>query len=105
MYQLNSILNRYTSEKVTLRQDEIEKAVRFWKPRLEDILQYVQNKDIRFAGMDVQFAGSYYERCKVGEPNEFDIMLVIKDLELNGEPYEDDGMRNPPRGRYNFLHV
>lgn len=97
MSHLNPILNRYTSEKVTLRQSEKSKAKDFCQPIVEGIVEYVRNKDTRFAGMEIQRSGSYYERCKVGEPDEFDFMLVIKGLELDGV-YEYNGMDNPPIG-------
>lgn len=99
MSQLNEILKDYTSEKVTLRKDDKSEALDFCWPVVEEILKYVKIKDTRFAGMEIQRKGSYYERCKVGEPDEFDLMLVIKDLELDGV-YEfiHDGMSKPPTG-------
>lgn len=99
MSHLNPILNRYTREKVTLRQSEKSKAKDFCQPIVEGIVEYVKIKDTRFAGMEIQRSGSYYERCKVGEPDEFDFMLVIKGLELDGV-YEYDGMGEAPKGRY-----
>ena len=102
MSELNDKLNRFTNEKVSLRKSEKRKALDFWEPKVRDILENVKEKDTRFAGMEMQFKGSYYERCKVGEPDEFDLMLVMKNLELNGDPYddtEDDGMSEPPTGR------
>ena len=108
MAQLNAILNLYTSEKVTLRQDEKTEALDFCWPIVGEILEYVKLKDSRFAAMEIVGKGSYYERCKVGEPDEFDLMLVIKDLELDDDPYsdtEDDEMSaEPPTGRYTY-HV
>ncbi|XP_067042666.1 cyclic GMP-AMP synthase-like receptor 1 isoform X2 [Acropora muricata] len=103
MSELNDILNRFTNEKVSLRNSKSEKrkALDFWEPKVRDILENVKQKDPRFAGMEMQFKGSYYERCKVGEPDEFDLMLVMKNLELNGDPYddpEDDRMSEPPTG-------
>ena len=108
MSQLNAILNRYISEKVTLRQDEKSEALDFCWPVVEEILEYVQLKDSRFAAMEIEGKGSYYERCKVGEPDEFDLMLIIKDLESDGDLYsdtEDDEMSDErPTGRYTY-HV
>lgn len=98
MSHLNPILNRYTREKVTLRQSEKRKAKDFCQPIVEVIVEYVKIKDIRFAGMEIQRSGSYYERCKVGEPDEFDFMLVIKGLELDAV-YEYNGMSEAPKGR------
>ena len=108
MSQLNAILNRFISEKVTLRQDEKSEALDFFWPVVEEILEYVQLKDSRFAAMEIEGKGSYYERCKVGEPDEFDLMLIIKDLESDGDLYsdtEDDEMSaERPTGRYTY-HV
>ena len=108
MSELNDTLNHFTSKKVTLRKSEKREALHFWEPIVKDILEHVKKKDIRFAGMEMQFKGSYYERCKVGEPDEFDLMLVMKNLELNGDPYddnEDDGMSEPPTGRDTNYHA
>ena len=101
MSELNDILKLFTSKKVELRRSEKREALAFWDPKVKKILKYVEDKDTRFAGMEIKFKGSYYERCKVGEPDEFDLMLVIKKLELDGDPYgdtEDDGMSEPPTG-------
>lgn len=108
MSELNDILNHFTSKKLILRKSEKSKALHFWEPIVKDILERVKKKDIRFAGMEMQFKGSYYERCKVGEPDEFDLMLVMRNLELNGDPYddsEDDGMSEPPTGRDTNYHA
>ncbi|XP_067043837.1 cyclic GMP-AMP synthase-like receptor 1 isoform X2 [Acropora muricata] len=101
MSQLNIILNRFTNEKVTLRKTEKTRALEFWEPKVEEILRRVKRKDERFARMETQRKGSYYERCKVGKPDEFDLTLVLENLELDDEPYddtEDDGMGEPPKG-------
>ena len=108
MSQLNTILNRVTSDKVTLRKSEKTKALQFWEPIVDNILRGVKRKDKkRFAKMETLFKGSYYERCKVGKPDEFDLTLVLENLELDDEPYddsEDDEMGEPPKGRYTY-HV
>lgn len=107
MSQLNIILNRFAKEKVTLRKTEKTKALEFWEPKVEEILRRVKRKDERFARMEIQGKGSYYERCKVGKPDEFDLTLVLENLELDDEPYddtEDAGMGEPPIGRYTY-HV
>ena len=44
--------------------------------------------------------GSYYERAKVKEPDEFDLMLIMDNLELDDAPFEeDDGFSEPPIGK------
>lgn len=108
MSQLNTILNRVTNDKVTLRKSEKTKALQFWEPIVDNILRGVKRKDKkRFAKMETLFKGSYYERCKVGQPDEFDLTLVLENLELDDEPYddtEDAGMGEPPIGRCTY-HV
>ena len=98
MLQLRAFLKRFTREFVTLRKNETGKAVDFWDPIVENILQYIRYADPRFAGMKRLSGGSYYERCKVGEPDEFDLMVEIKGLELDDETYVYDGMSEPPTG-------
>lgn len=98
---LNTLLNRFTSQFVMLRQERKTEALNFWQPKVEEIVKDVKRRDDRFSDLQVVFTGSYYERSKVGEPDEFDLMLAVGKLELDGEPYggdEDDGMSEPPKG-------
>ena len=100
---LNSILNRFTDKNVKLRQVEKSEALRSWQPLVERIVNFVKVQDVhrRFATLQIVPTGSYYERAKVGEPDEFDLMLVMENLALDDEPYEeyeDDGMSEPPTG-------
>ena len=98
--RLNSILNRFTASNVQLRNNRKTEALNFWKPIVEKIVDYVKRRDDRFASLNFFHAGSYYDGTKVGEPDEFDLMLVMENLTLDGEPYEeeDDGMSEPPTG-------
>ena len=105
MSQLNTILNRFTNEKVTLRKSEKKKVLNSWGPKVDNILLSVKSQDERFAKMETLFKGSYYERCKVIQPDEFDLALVLENLELDDQPYgdsDDDGMGEPPKGRYTY---
>jgi len=103
---LNTLLNQFTDHYVKLRRDEKKKALKAWQPIVEAIVAKVKSKrdqhDLRFARLQILPFGSYYERAKVGEPDEFDLMLVMDNLELDGDPYdsgEDDGLSEPPTGK------
>ena len=101
MTRLNNILNRFTASNVQLRKNRKTEALNFWQPKAERIVDDVKRRDARFARLSIFHAGSYYDRVKVGEPDEFDLMLVVENLTLDAEPYEedeDDGMREPPTG-------
>ena len=99
--RLNGVLNRFTATNVKLRQSEKTEALNLWQPIVTNIVEKVKERDVRFARIQILPTGSYYERAKVGEPDEFDLMLVMDNLELDGDPYEeeeDDGMSEPPTG-------
>ena len=98
--RLNSVLNRFTANNVMLRKTQKIQALEFWQPIVEHIVDYVKRDD-RFASIQILPKGSYYDRTKVSEPDEFDLMLVMDNLELDADPYEDDendGMSEPPTG-------
>ena len=98
--RLNTILNRVTNKIVQLRRDRKTEALKCWEPIVNGILEYVQTKDRRFRALHIFPTGSYYERAKVKEPDEFDLMLVMDNLELDDAPFEeDDGFREPPIGK------
>ena len=104
--ELNRILNRFTNQNVQLRRDRKREALDSWQPIVDEIVRFVKSAgnehDRRFSSLRIFPTGSYYERAKVGEPDEFDLMLVMDNLELDGEPYdgdEDDGLSEPPTGR------
>ena len=98
--RLNTILNRVTNKIVQLRRDRKTEALECWEPIVHGILEYVQSKDRRFRALHIFPTGSYYERAKVKEPDEFDLMLVMDNLELDDAPFEeDDGFREPPIGK------
>ncbi|XP_031548635.1 protein mab-21-like 2 [Actinia tenebrosa] len=99
--ELKLLLDRYFSQKVTLRQEEKRKALEVWEGVVKNILQKVEAKDPRFKLTGV-YSGSYYERAKVKEPNEFDLMLEMEKLKLgSGDQYdshEDNLGTDPPLG-------
>jgi hypothetical protein len=94
-------LDKYFSQEVTLRQTEKSKALGVWEGPVREILERVKEKDFRF-DLKQFFSGSYYERAKVKEPNEFDLMLEVESLKLGAwDPYygdEDNLSGDPPTG-------
>ena len=108
---LNSLLNKFTETYVKLRRDRKAEALRAWQPIVNAIVEDVKRRDQhrRFAKLRILHFGSYYERSKVGEPDEFDLMLVMDNLELDGDPYdsgEDDGLSlEPPTGKLKAFNI
>ncbi|XP_068762759.1 cyclic GMP-AMP synthase-like receptor 1 isoform X2 [Montipora capricornis] len=101
LIMLNTVLNRFTDSNVVLRKRRKTEALQYWEPKVAEVVQYVKERENRFSKMQILRTGSYYERSKVGEPDEFDLMLVVENLELDAGPYgddEDDGMSEPPKG-------
>ncbi|XP_073246852.1 cyclic GMP-AMP synthase-like receptor 1 [Porites lutea] len=77
---LNNFLNWYTERNVKTRREMKTKALECWQPIVKEIVDYVKSTDDRFASLRTFPTGSYYERAKAKEPNEFDLMLVMEDL-------------------------
>ena len=104
---LNSLLNQFTDRYVKLRRDSKTVALRAWQPIVDAIVADVKGRDRlgRFARLRILPTGSYYERAKVGKPDEFDLMLVMDNLELDDDPYgpdEYDGLGEQPKGTWNL---
>lgn len=95
--QWNRLLNYFTINNVQLRRDRKKEALNSWRPIVEAILVYVRERHDYFATLQMFHSGSYYDRTKVGEPDEFDLMLVME----NAVFYELKlpGLSNPPTGR------
>ncbi|NWI86504.1 CGAS synthase, partial [Pitta sordida] len=55
------------------------------------LVQAIRSKDGPFSSIERQSAGSYYERVKISEPNEFDIMLVMPVARLQLDESDDTG--------------
>lgn len=97
---LNRLLNNFTVNNVQLRKHRKTEALNYWQPIVHAVIDSVKRRDRRFASSHIFHTGSYYDGSKVGEPDEFDMMLVMDNLALgDDEPYEeDDGMIDPPIG-------
>ena len=104
--ELNIFLNYFTRNNVQIRRDRKKEALDSWNPIVEAILVYVRQRHDFFATLRVLHYGSYYERTKVGEPDEFDLMLVMESAVF----YELKGPgSNPPIGKADlflaYLHT
>ena len=77
---LNRDLKKYFERKVQLSQKRKSEALSYWEPIVDCIINYVKRNDDRFASLRRFGSGSYYERAKVREPNEFDLMFIFQDL-------------------------
>ncbi|XP_078345906.1 cyclic GMP-AMP synthase-like receptor 1 [Oculina patagonica] len=83
---LNSLLNRFTISSVQLRRKRKTEALNSWKPIVNEILACVKAGKKCFANLQIIHSGSYYEKTKVGEPDEFDLMLVMDNVEFEELP-------------------
>ncbi|NXB13022.1 CGAS synthase, partial [Cnemophilus loriae] len=58
---------------------------------ISHLIQAIRGKYSCFSSMGRQSAGSYYERVKISEPNEFDIMLVVPVPRIQLDESDDTG--------------
>ncbi|XP_076106668.1 protein mab-21-like 3 [Mytilus galloprovincialis] len=72
----NTILNRFYEDNVKMTRDETKQNVEFVKPLVQDILQYVHERDKRFQIQPLN-VGSYYSHLKVSRADEFDYSVVL----------------------------
>ncbi|XP_069830739.1 cyclic GMP-AMP synthase [Dendropsophus ebraccatus] len=71
-------LKDVVSEKLTMKMGDISKAAEKVNRVVETIVKSEQFcQDSVFKGIEKMTTGSYYERVKISNPNEFDIMLNI----------------------------
>lgn len=100
--QWNRLLHCFTIN-VQLRRDRKKEALNSWNPKVEGILVCGRERHDYFAALQALHSGSYYERTKVGEPDEFDLVLemdnaVFSELKL-------PGLSNPQTGRLNWVYT
>ena len=100
--QMNTLLNHFTAHHVQLRREEKREASSSWKPIVEAILAYVRERNDYLASFQFLFSGSFYEGTKVGEPNEFDLMLVMKNA-IFREIKDLPCVNKPPTGGLNWI--
>ncbi|NXD20810.1 CGAS synthase, partial [Spelaeornis formosus] len=58
---------------------------------VQHLIQAIRGSDSCFRSIEQQNAGSYYERVKVSEPNEFDIMFVTRVPRIKLDESDDTG--------------
>ena len=100
---LNRVFRKYFESKVQLSQKKKNDALRYWEPIVDCIIDYVKKNDDRFASLSRFGSGSYYEGAKVGEPDEFDLMLIFEDLIVTSMVSFQTGPGmtvQPPLGRW-----
>ena len=100
--QMNTLLNHFTAHCVQIRRDERKEASSSWKPIVDDILEYVKERNGYLASLEILYSGSSYEGTKVGEPDEFDLMLVMNNVVFR-EIKELPGVNKPPKGGLNWI--
>ena len=100
--QMNTLLNHFTAHHVQLSHEEKKEASSSCKPIVEAILAYVRERNDYLASFQIIFSGSSYEGTKVGEPDEFDLMLVMKNT-IFREIKDLPGVNKPPTGGLNWI--
>ncbi|XP_074394486.1 cyclic GMP-AMP synthase isoform X2 [Zonotrichia albicollis] len=70
--RLREVLSR-----LSLLREDVSEASTLVNTVVRHLVQAIRDRESCFSSMEQQSAGSYYERVKISEPNEFDIMLVI----------------------------
>ncbi|XP_034966486.2 cyclic GMP-AMP synthase [Zootoca vivipara] len=76
---------RQVLEKLKLAKEKHAKAAQQVN-RVRDILVKAIKSETCFSFIEVLGTGSYYERLKISNPNEFDIMLKVPNIRLELEP-------------------
>ena len=103
MDKLRRLLERYIESKVQLRRDSKRAALDSWEPKVGEIIHKVTTYDKRF-NFRVFPTGSYYDGLKVKEPDEFDLMLIMGQLNPELLHFEGgNGLQNPPTGKSLFM--
>ena len=100
--KLRRLLDRYTESKVQLRRDSKRAALDSWEPKVGEIIHKVTTYDDSFK-FRVFPTGSYYDGLKVKEPDEFDLMLIMGELEPGLLLFDGGGLQNPPTGKSLFI--
>ncbi|XP_028578599.2 cyclic GMP-AMP synthase [Podarcis muralis] len=76
---------RQVLEKLRLAKEERSIAAQLVN-KVRDILVKAIKSEACFSCVEVLGTGSYYERLKISNPNEFDIMLKVPDMRVELEP-------------------
>lgn len=87
--QLKKRLDQYFNQKVQVSRPKKKEVIAIWEPVVEEILAHVRIKDSRFSFSPLLYGGSFYERTKIKEPNEFDVMLKFLSLKRSVVHHRD----------------
>lgn len=77
---LRDALNKFYATKVTFENSKRTEALGIWKSVVESILDEVAAENPLFRFEEILYTGSSYEGVKTQSPDEFDLMLVMKDV-------------------------
>ncbi|XP_033368851.1 cyclic GMP-AMP synthase isoform X2 [Parus major] len=84
--RLREVLSR-----LSLAREDVSEASTLVNRVVLHLVQAIRGKDSCFGSIERQSAGSYYERVKITEPNEFDIMLVMPVARIQLDESDDTG--------------
>ncbi|XP_059698595.1 cyclic GMP-AMP synthase [Haemorhous mexicanus] len=84
--RLREVLSR-----LSLPRQDVSEASTLVNTVVSHLVQTIRGKDSCFSSIERQSAGSYYERVKISEPNEFDIMLVMPVPRIQLDESDDTG--------------
>uniref|UniRef100_A0A8C3N753 Mab-21-like nucleotidyltransferase domain-containing protein n=1 Tax=Geospiza parvula TaxID=87175 RepID=A0A8C3N753_GEOPR len=84
--RLREVLSR-----LSLLREDVSEASTLVNTVVPHLVQAIRDKDSCFSSIERQSAGSYYERVKISEPNEFDIMLVMPVTRIQLDESDDTG--------------
>ncbi|XP_041901735.1 cyclic GMP-AMP synthase-like, partial [Corvus kubaryi] len=84
--RLREVLSR-----LSLTRGDVSEAATLVNRVIAHLVQAIRVKDGCFSSIERQSAGSYYERVKISEPNEFDIMLVMPVERIQLDKSDDTG--------------
>ncbi|KAM6082347.1 cyclic GMP-AMP synthase [Chlamydotis macqueenii] len=77
--------------RLSLGRQDVSEASAVVNEVVSQLIQAIRTRDSRFSSIEKLSAGSYYERVKISEPNEFDIMLVMPVARLQLDQSDDTG--------------
>ncbi|XP_077638458.1 cyclic GMP-AMP synthase [Lonchura striata] len=84
--RLREVLSR-----LSLPREDVSEASNLVNKAVSHLLRAICAKDSFFSSIEPHNAGSYYERVKISEPNEFDIMLVMPVTRIQLDEADDTG--------------
>ncbi|XP_075603624.1 cyclic GMP-AMP synthase [Balearica regulorum gibbericeps] len=86
-----SLRLRDVLSQLSLGRQDVSEASGLVNNVVSQLIQAIRSKDGTFSSIERLGAGSYYERVKTSEPNEFDIMLVMPVSRLQLDESDDSG--------------